>query len=66
MRSRRGTFETMKRGRNPSPAPGAGNVRIEMREGFPAIVGGAPRNKDDIVKAIKADREARLRRLSRK
>jgi AbrB family looped-hinge helix DNA binding protein len=32
-------------------------VRIEMRDGFPIILGGPPRKRGDIVRAIKAGRE---------
>ena len=34
-------------------------VRIEMRDGFPVILGGAPRKRGDIIRAIKAGREER-------
>lgn len=39
--------------------PEPDDVRIEMKDGFPVIRGGPPRKKGDIVKAIKADRDAR-------
>ena len=39
-------------------------ARIEMRSGFPVIVGGGPREKDDIVRAIKAGRDECDERLS--
>ena len=32
-------------------------VRIEMRDGFPVILGGPPRTRGEIVRAIKAGRE---------
>lgn len=35
-------------------------ARIEMRGGFPVIMGGRPREKGEIVRAIKAEREERL------
>lgn len=42
-------------------------VEIQMRDGFPGICGGPPRNKGDIVKAIKAEREERTaQRLARR
>ena len=33
---------------------------VEMQGGFPVIVGGRPRKKGDIVRAIKEEREERL------
>ncbi len=38
--------------------PEAGNVQIQMKDGFPVILGGAPREEGGTVRAIKADREA--------
>ena len=37
--------------------PEVEEVRIEMRDGFPVILGGPPRKRGDIVQAIKAGRE---------
>lgn len=45
-----------------TPEPAA--VRIEMRDGFPVILGGAPRKRGDIVRAIKAGREERQDRIA--
>ena len=42
--------------------PESDNVRI--KDGFPVILGGPPREKGGIVKAIKADREAFTDRMS--
>ena len=40
------------------------DAKIEMRGGFPVIVGGRPREKGEIVRAIKAGREERDERLA--
>lgn len=45
--------------------PEVDEVRIEMRDGFPVILGGPPRQRGDIVKAIKAGREEGSLRQSR-
>ena len=45
-------------------APEPDNVRIEMRDGFPVILGGPPRKRGDIVRAIKAGREERQDRVT--
>jgi AbrB family looped-hinge helix DNA binding protein len=37
--------------------PEADNLQIRIKDGFPVILGGQPREKGEIVKAIKADRE---------
>jgi bifunctional DNA-binding transcriptional regulator/antitoxin component of YhaV-PrlF toxin-antitoxin module len=39
-------------------------AKIKMRGGFPVIVGGRPREKNGIVRAIKAEREERDDRLA--
>jgi AbrB family looped-hinge helix DNA binding protein len=39
----------------PEPDP----VRIELKDGFPVIQAGPPMKRGTIVKAIKADRDAR-------
>jgi AbrB family looped-hinge helix DNA binding protein len=39
-------------------------AKIKMRGGFPVIVGGRPREKDGILRAIKAEREERDERLA--
>lgn len=44
------------------PEPDA--LSIVMQQGFPVIRGAPPLQADDIVKAIKADREARDGRIS--
>ncbi len=36
--------------------PDRDDTRIEMQAGFPVILGGPPRKKGDIVRAIKATR----------
>ena len=38
--------------------PEVEEVRVEMRDGFPVIVGGPPRKRGDIVRALKAGRES--------
>lgn len=38
--------------------PEADDVQIRMQDGFPVLLGGSPRGKGAIVKAIKADRES--------
>ncbi len=43
--------------------PEADDLRIEMKDGLPVIRGGVERKKGDIVKAIKADREARTEQI---
>lgn len=43
------------------PEPDA--VRIEMKDGFPVIQGGPPLKRGDIVRALKADRDAREERI---
>ncbi|MGV3531368.1 MAG: AbrB/MazE/SpoVT family DNA-binding domain-containing protein [Chthoniobacteraceae bacterium] len=43
--------------------PEADEVEIQIEDGFPVISGGPPREEDDIVKAIKADREERMDRI---
>lgn len=45
-------------------APEQEEVRIEMRDGFPVILGGPPRKRGDIVRAIKAGREERQEHLT--
>ena len=45
--------------------PEQDEVRIEMRDGFPVILGGGVRKKGDIVAAIKASRERPLKRSGR-
>ncbi|HEY1081050.1 MAG TPA: hypothetical protein VGE29_02250 [Prosthecobacter sp.] len=40
------------------------DVRIEMRGGFPVILGGPARKKGDIIRAIKASREERDNRVT--
>lgn len=47
--------------------PEVEEVRIEMRDGFPVILGGPPRNPGDIAQAIKDGRkESELRQTSRR
>ncbi len=50
--------------------PEPDDVHIELKGGFPVILGGPARRKGETVKAIKADREARegqiLNRSARK
>lgn len=47
--------------------PEVEEVRIEMRDGFPVILGGPPRKRGDIVQAIKTERdEGEDRRTSRR
>ena len=43
--------------------PEADAVSIEMKDGFPVIQGGPALKSGDIVRAIKADREARDERV---
>ena len=43
-----------------TPEPDA--VRIELKDGFPVILGGAPRQRGDIARAIKAERDSSLHR----
>ncbi len=45
-------------------APEPENVRIEMRDGFPIILGGPPRKRGDIVRAIKAGRDEATERVT--
>jgi len=44
--------------------PEADDVRIEMKDGFPVIRGGPAVGDDEIVKAIKADRDDRIERIA--
>lgn len=39
-------------------------AKIEIKGGFPVILGGRPRQKGDIVRAIKAERDARDERVA--
>jgi AbrB family looped-hinge helix DNA binding protein len=43
--------------------PEPDDVRIQMKDGFPVILGGPKRKKGDTVSAIKADRELRAAAL---
>ncbi len=43
--------------------PEADALRVESKEGFPIIQGKTPFNRGDIVRAIKAEREARDKRI---
>ena len=43
--------------------PEADVPRIERKDGLPVIRGGAERKKGEIVRAIKADREARTEQI---
>lgn len=43
--------------------PEADTVRIEMKDGFPVILGGPPLKQGDIVRALKADRDGRDERI---
>lgn len=40
--------------------PEPDDVTIEVKDGFPVILGGPRRTKGQIVRALKADRDARL------
>ena len=51
------------RGGKIEAAPEVDAVRIEMKSGLPVILGGPPLEPGDIVRAIRADRDARDERV---